>query len=401
MTFSTNHHLNAESFILLFFYSINQNQMHILTSVIMIVEVEMSFKRFARFILFILLFSIVLNITAFSEGSIEESYVFPIVENIIKTKNKAFIAQDEEAVKALYDMTRTSGKWACEHEIKRIRYLKNWSDKQGVVFTDINSNLVIRWTRMKDNGNMVANMLASTSYYYAYEDRPEDITLMRIGTYHLVEMTQKDGKWSIDREWYTDPFADSLELDNLKMEQNKKFILSNEARDFSNLNPRRLGVIEYADRYCGAAASGEHGYSYNPKYKNYNSIGGDCANFASQCMHEGGKLRKNSVWNYDKEGSMAWLSARGLYSYIVSSGRGSLIVSGNYNTVLKLSYKLLPGDIVAYEKNGKIAHISVVTGQDSRGYALVNCHNTDRYRVPWDLGWSNKKIKFHFIRVHY
>ena len=50
-------------------------------------------------------------------------------------------------------------------------------------------------------------------------------------------------------------FADSLELDNLKMEQNKKFILSNEARDFSNLNPRRLGVIEYADRYCGAAAS--------------------------------------------------------------------------------------------------------------------------------------------------
>ena len=50
---------------------------------------------------------------------------------------------------------------------------------------------------------------------------------------------------------------------------------------------------------------------------------------------------------------MAWLSARGLYSYIVSSGRGSLIVSGNYNTVLKLSYKLLPGDIVAYEKTEK------------------------------------------------
>ena len=50
--------------------------------------------------------------------------MFSIVENIIKTKNKAFIAQDEEAVKALYDMTRTIGKWACEHEIKRIRYLK-------------------------------------------------------------------------------------------------------------------------------------------------------------------------------------------------------------------------------------------------------------------------------------
>lgn len=182
----------------------------------------MSFRRIARFIFFIILLSIAYNITAFSEGSIDESYIFPIVEEIMKTKNKAFVEQDENAVKALYDMSRTSGKWACEHEIKRLKYLKNWSEKQGVVFTNIDSNLVVRWTRMKDNGNMVVNMLASTSYTYTYEDRPGDVNLMRIGTYHLVELVQRDGEWRIVREWYTDPFADSLELDNLKMEQNKK-----------------------------------------------------------------------------------------------------------------------------------------------------------------------------------
>ncbi|MBM7558094.1 hypothetical protein JOC47_002964 [Halanaerobacter jeridensis] len=38
---------------------------------------------------------------------------------------------------------------------------------------------------------------------------------------------------------------------------------------------------------------------------------------------------------------------------------------------------------------------------DSKGYILVNSHNSDRHRVPWDLGWSNNEIKFCLVRVHY
>ena len=61
---------------------------------------------------------------------------------------------------------------------------------------------------------------------------------------------------------------------------------------------------------------------------------------------------------------------------------------------------MLPGDFVAYESKGDINHISMVTGVDSKGYPLVTCHNTDRYMVPWDLGWSNPKIKFWLVRTH-
>ena len=63
--------------------------------------------------------------------------------------------------------------------------------------------------------------------------------------------------------------------------------------------------------------------------------------------------------------------------------------------------KLRPGDFVGYEKGGRITHVSTVTGQDSKGYPLVTCHNTDRLLVPWDLGWSDKKMKFWLIRVHF
>ena len=54
-----------------------------------------------------------------------------------------------------------------------------------------------------------------------------------------------------------------------------------------------------------------------------------------------------------------------------------------------------------YEKNGRITHVSTVTGLDSKGYPLVTCHNTDRLLVPWDLGWSDKSIRFHLIKVNY
>jgi len=58
--------------------------------------------------------------------------------------------------------------------------------------------------------------------------------------------------------------------------------------------------VEYADRYCGAAADEQYGYSYNKKYKNYNPLGGDCANFASQILYEGGKFKQTGAWRYEK-----------------------------------------------------------------------------------------------------
>ena len=56
---------------------------------------------------------------------------------------------------------------------------------------------------------------------------------------------------------------------------------------------------------------------------------------------------------------------------MISSGRASLIAYGNYEKVYKASYKLLPGDFVAYEKKGKVTHISVVTGADSKVILLL------------------------------
>ncbi len=323
-----------------------------------------------------------------------------IIEDIIASRNKAMLDQDVEAIKSFYNTKTTYGIWAFEHEEKKIKYLHQWADKQGVRFTDIGTTFKVRWVK-ENKGKITVNFSAITEYTYAYENQTDISNSFRIATYHVLDLSAGLENWIITREWYTDPFADSLNLDNIKTEDNKAFIMTQEKRDFSNMNERRQGAVEYADLYCGASDDSEYYFLYNKKYKNYNSLGGDCANFASQVLYEGGKFKKTGGWNYDKDGNRAWVNAQGFKDYLIHSGRGSLIAHGTYEKVLKLSYKLLPGDIIAYEKKGKVVHVSVVTGADSRGYSVVNCHNTDRFRVPWDLGWSDKGIKFWLIRVNY
>ncbi|WP_242967783.1 amidase domain-containing protein [Tepidibacter mesophilus] len=335
-------------------------------------------------------------IAAFTDQECSE-----ILEELFETRNKALLDADEKKLNNLYDKSTKYGVWAYEHEMKKMKYLHMWSNKQGITFKDIKTKLKINRVKSKEGGYLI-NFTASTEYKYEYDDSKNETNMFRIGTYHSLNTMKNEEGWCITKEWYTDPFADSLNLENIKFDDIKKHILEQKKRDSSNMNERRKKALEYADMFCGAAADEEHEYNYNKKYRNYNPLGGDCANFASQILYEGGSFRKTGQWNYDSNGATkAWVNAHAFKNYMIYSGRASLIAYGDYDKVYKASYKLEPGDFVAYEKQGKVTHISVVTGSDSKGYSLVNCHNTDRYRVPWDLGWSNRKIKFWLVRVHY
>lgn len=341
---------------------------------------------------------------------IDKEEMSVILQEFFNYRNRMLLANDVKKIEALYDTGQTVGLWAFEHQARRMKYLHNWADKQGVRFIDIKTKLRVRWVRKKKD-IITSNIVVSTEYKYIYEDSLTQTSptqaltakanMFRIGTYHLLDLKVLDQKWLIGREWYTDPFADSLRLDNIKTKENKEYIKAGKPRDFSHLEQRRLDAVGYADRYCGAAADEEYEYAYNKKYRNYNPLGGDCANFASQILHEGGKFRKTNAWNYQRGGSQAWVNAQAFKDFMLGSKRASLIAYGTYDQVLKASYQLLPGDFIAYEKKGRVTHISVVTGADSKGYTVVNSHNTDRYHVPWDLGWSDRGIKFWLVRVHY
>ena len=334
------------------------------------------------------------------DDQIKQQYQL-LLQNLFDYRNKAILEQNEEILKELYDTDKKTGLWAYEHEVEKMKYLKNWSSKQGVTFNDIKTKVKIRKVKEKETDlyGIICNV--ATDYNYSYENEKDVKNIFRIGTEHYLNVKIKDNQYIITKEWYTDPFADSLNLENIKSDDIRSYILAQQKPDIQ-LTQEQQKAIDYAHRYCGVSTEEEYEFKFNREYKNFNPDGGDCANFASQIMYESGRFKKNSKWNYNnRDGTKAWVNAQGFKNYILNSGRGSLICKGSYEETYKESYNLRPGDFVAYEKGGRITHVSTVTGMDSKGYPLVTCHNTDRLLVPWDLGWSNKTIRFHLIRVHY
>ena len=316
----------------------------------------------------------------------------PLVENIFLNRNSAILTRDCEGLKVFYDLDKKVGKWAYENEVTKTKYFTNWCEKQCVSFTKINS--IIKVSKVKEIEKDVYNIIcyACTKFCYSYEDEPNIENYFKLGTCHYINLKKDNDKYIIIKEWYTDPLADSLDLNNIECTEIKSTILSHKKPDFT-IDERTQKAIDYAHEYCGISDNDEHLFKYNKEYKNFNPDGGDCANFASQIMFEGGGFKKNSVWNYcNKSATNAWINAQGFKNYLINSGRGTYIAKGYYCDTYKDSFNLRPGDIVAYEKKGRITHVSTVTGLDSKGYPLVTCHNTDRMLVPYDLGWSNNKV---------
>lgn len=322
-----------------------------------------------------------------------------VLEEIIKKRNAHLLNANVEGLKSLYNTDIKTGLYAFEHEEIKSRYLKTWADKQGVKFHDIHSIIHLRKVRDRGDGLFGMTCNISTSFSYSYTDTPNEVTSFKLGTSHYIHLKENEGQYLIIKEWYTDPFADSLDITNEKSEEIKNYILAHKAPTYT-IDERTQRAVDYAHKYSGIG-EGEYVFKYNKNYLNCNPRGGDCANFASQILYEGGKFKKTSTWNYTNDGTKAWVNAQAFKNFWVGSGRASYIAKGTYKEVYKSAYQMRPGDVVAYEKKGRITHVSTVTGLDSKGYPLVTCHNTDRLLVPYDLGWSNKSIIFHLIDIHY
>jgi len=352
------------------------------------------------------------------------------LERIYNTRNKAFTNGNILSIKECFDSSQKFGVWALEHEVRRIKYLKHWSLERKLEFINVES--FIRIKKVSVSG-IKATLSIEESYKFDYiypEDEPSIVNSFGVGLRHGVRMILKNDNWVIYNDWYTDCFEDAISeyngdipegtMNEFQFEIGRyvenRFLMTENSINKKTYN--REKAVQYADKYCGAAWGSGNGFKYNNIYQDFNGIGGDCTNYISQVLgdkKEGGGLPLGGGWHceyrkYGKaEGSRAWVNADGLKGYLIYSGRGSVIKKGNFKELSSTNdvniepaiNKLLLGDLIAYEKKGDIDHFAVITGRDSRGYALVNSHTADRYHVPWDLGWGDKWIKFHLMHINY
>ena len=79
----------------------------------------------------------------------------------------------------------------------------------------------------------------------------------------------------------------------------------------------RVAATEYAKRWA---------YDRNPAYYNFDGIGGDCTNFASQCLYAGVKVMnytKDVGWYYisPNDRAAAWTEANYFRRFMLNNNR--------------------------------------------------------------------------------
>lgn len=343
-----------------------------------------------------------------------EKILEEFVQTVYDQRCQGIMTGEWKGLKQYFDTSKKYGQWSYEYESKRIKYLTDWSNNRGIEFTDIKSEAALKKVRKKAD-IYILSITETYKFDYVYKDDIEKkVNSFGVCLKHSVGLTYKDDKWLISRDWYTDCFDDALDsYSGIYIGSSDTAFSDNEEASNTFIGEsiaskyNRQQAVEYADKYYT---------KYNSKYKDYNGIGGDCTNYVSQCIgdkEEGGGLAFDRTWfctypKYSKaEGSRAFVNADAFKAYLVYSGRGRVIKRGTFSEITKptednpigIVEKIQIGDLICYEKKGQIDHFSIVTAKDSKGYPMINSHTTDRYHVPFDLGWGSKTVRFHLIRI--
>lgn len=121
-------------------------------------------------------------------------------------------------------------------------------------------------------------------------------------------------------------------------------------------------AIKYAEEYALIP---------NPNYKSFSGIGGDCTNFVSQIIHEGG-LSKTQTW---KPYSNSWVRVEELYSYLINNKLGI-----NVSDISPFKR----GNIIQFytPQLGKFFHTGFITYELSNGDCLYCCHSYNKLNYP-------------------
>lgn len=164
--------------------------------------------------------------------------------------------------------------------------------------------------------------------------------------------------------------------------------------------------------------------NYNPDYPDITSLGGDCANFVSQCIYAGGK-QMDSKWyikkinddypkpttsseldhSWDLANPSPWISAKAFGSYWSNNAESNVTYS--IDDYLSLSKRIFSGygvgDVVQITKRDIINyygyHTMLITQVDGSNY-LYTAHTSDRKDANLTnalegYNTNNYKVKFY------
>ncbi|MBQ7793122.1 MAG: amidase domain-containing protein [Clostridia bacterium] len=145
------------------------------------------------------------------------------------------------------------------------------------------------------------------------------------------------------------------------------------------------------DREMAVAYARKWAYGFNPEFYNFDDIGGDCTNFASQCLYAGG-LEMNFMpvtgWYYISVNNRtpSWTGVNELYNFLINNTG-----VGPRATEVELE-ELEIGDLVQFDfqGDGSFDHTPVIIDMGMRTpetilVAAHSCPALDRPLSTYDF----------------
>lgn len=134
------------------------------------------------------------------------------------------------------------------------------------------------------------------------------------------------------------------------------------------INYNRKSALDYAGKWSRAR---------NSMYLNFDGIGGDCTNFASQCLFAGVGImnyEKDIGWYYisPNDRAAAWSDAEYFRRFMLNNKS-----VGPFGTALPVN-RLEIGDFISLYNGNEYYHTLIITGF-SESVPLVSAHTDDSY----------------------
>ena len=158
-----------------------------------------------------------------------------------------------------------------------------------------------------------------------------------------------------------------------------------------------MDILNY-DRNAVFAYAKEWAFKRNPKYYDFSRLGGDCTNFASQCIYAGAGVMNYTptfAWFYKSasDRTPSWTGVEYLYNFLVNNeGAGPFAEEAPLN-------KLEVGDIVQLGRaTGDFYHSPVVV-RIANGQIYVAAHSYDAFNKPLSSYRFEKVRGIHILGV--
>lgn len=142
----------------------------------------------------------------------DEENLNKFITSAFNTRNNGFLNGNVSKLYDYYNTSEANGKYSLDYEFKRISYLRDWSLERAIIFTSINSLIIINSINRNDN-RIIVDLDEHYTFTYIH-NKQVSINKFTLTIPHILTIfTFNDGSeesFYIDKDYYSDIFNDEL-----------------------------------------------------------------------------------------------------------------------------------------------------------------------------------------------